>query len=182
VQAMRTSRRRARWIALGGAPVLVVVVILAALGGRASASSSSANAGVERDAHFWRQLVSTLKPAGEAPFRLRSMADHRLYVMPSGVSIALHFDNMNLAKAKNLNWVAVAVPGTFTRADQARVNRVYGPGFTHFHSYRKDVHAGPAGTKGVWFVHVGTRNFRSPFGPVQRGKVDLRFMPTRPPR
>jgi hypothetical protein len=34
----------------------------------------------------------------------------------------------------------------------------------------------------VWFVHVGGRDFRSPFGRVERGKVDLRFMPTRPPR
>jgi len=28
----------------------------------------------------------------------------------------MHFDNMNLAKTKNLNWVAMGVPGVFTKA------------------------------------------------------------------
>jgi hypothetical protein len=110
------------------------------------------------------------------------MADHRLLMLPSGVALALHFDNMNLAKAKHLNWVALAIPGRFTKADQARVNRLYGPGFTHFHNFKTDVHGGPAGVEGVWFVHVGARNFTSPFGKVRLGKVDRNFMPTAPPR
>jgi hypothetical protein len=91
-------------------------------------------------------------------------------------------DNPSLAKAKNVNWVAVAVPGVFTKADQARVNRLYGPGFTHFHDLKGDSHGGAPGTKGVWFLHIGTRNFTSPFGEVQRGKVDQSFMPAPPPR
>jgi hypothetical protein len=135
---------------------------------------------LEQDAKFWRQLVSGF-PAAKA-LGMNSMADHRLLILPSGVALALHFDNVNLAKAKNLNWVALAIPGQFTKADQARVNRLYGPGFTHFHVFNRDVHAGRPGEKGVWFVHVGARDFRSPFGLVKDGKVDLRFMPTRPPR
>jgi hypothetical protein len=133
----------------------------------------------QRDARFWQQLTAAFTPARK--LGLNSMADHLMVRTPGGPVLALHFDNMNLDKARNLNWVAFAVPGHFSRADQARVNRLYGPGFTHFHDLKTDVHGGKLGTKGVWFVHIGTRNFRSPFGRVRVGKVDLNFMPTRPP-
>jgi hypothetical protein len=136
-------------------------------------------ANAERDARFWRQLTSAFVPGKR--LGLKSMSDHTILRTPRGPVLALHFDNMNLDKARNLNWVAYALPGRFTRSDQARLNRLYGPGFTHFHSFKNDAHGGPAGTDGVWFVHIGTRNFRSPFGQVRSGKVDLKFMPTRPP-
>jgi hypothetical protein len=137
-------------------------------------------ADAERDARFWRQLSSAFVPGKR--LGLNSMADHELLRTRGGPVLALHFDNMNLDKARNLNWVAFALPGRFTRADQARVQRLYGPGFTHFHDFARDAHASTPGAKGVWFVHIGTRNFRSPFGQVRTGKVDLNFMPTRPPR
>jgi hypothetical protein len=136
-------------------------------------------ADAQRDAKFWRQLTSAFTPAQR--LGLKSMSDHVMLRTPGGPVLALHFDNMNLEKAQNLNWVAFALPGRFSRADQARVNRLYGPGFTHFHDLKTDVHGGKVGTKGVWFVHIGTRNFQSPFGRVRVGKVDLNFMPTRPP-
>ncbi len=136
-------------------------------------------ASAERDARFWRQLNSAFVPAKR--MGLNSMADHVVLRTPGGPVLALHFDNMNLDKAQNLNWVAYALPGSFTRADQARLNRLYGPGFTHFHSFKTDAHGGKLGTRGVWFVHIGTRNFRSPFGQVRSGKVDRNFMPTKPP-
>jgi hypothetical protein len=136
-------------------------------------------ANVERDAKFWRQLTSAFVPGRR--LGLNSMADHVILRTPGGPVLALHFDNMNLDRAQNLNWVAYALPGRFTRADQARLNRLYGPGFTHFHDLRGDAHGGKLGTPGVWFVHIGTRNFRSPFGQVRSGKVDQNFMPTRPP-
>jgi hypothetical protein len=169
---------------------LVVAAAVAALVGRSSATAAPAAsesqalrsevASLRRDARFWRQLSSAFTPGKS--IGLNSMADHTLLRLPGGLVMALHFDNMNLSKAKNLNWVALAVPGKFTRADQARVNRLYGPGFTHFHNFKEDAHAGPAGMPGVWFVHVGTRNFTSPFGKVKIGRVDRNFMPTRPPR
>ena len=136
-------------------------------------------ANAERDARYWRQLTSAFVPGKR--LGMNSMSDHVLLRTPGGPVLALHFDNMNLDRARNLHWVAYALPGRFTRADQARLNRSYGPGFTHFHSFKNDAHGGPAGTKGVWFVHIGTRNFRSPFGQVRAGKVDLNFMPTKPP-
>ncbi len=136
-------------------------------------------ADAQRDARFWQQLTSAYVPGKK--LGLNSMADHVLLRTPGGPVLALHFDNMNLAKAKNLNWVAFAIPGRFTRADQDRANRLYGPGFTHFHDLKGDAHGAKLGTKGVWFVHIGTRNFRSPFGQVRVGKVDPNFMPTRPP-
>ncbi len=134
---------------------------------------------LKQEARFWEQLTTVLKPA---PAHLRSMQDHRLYVLPSGIIVGLHFDNMKLAKAKNLNWVVFGVPGVFTKADQRRVERQYGPGFTHFHDLEADTHGGKPGAKGAWFVHVGVRDFTSPFGKVTAGAIDSRFMPTPPPR
>lgn len=97
-------------------------------------------AAAERDAKFWRQLTSAFVPARR--MGLRSMADHVMLRTPGGPVLALHFDSMNLAKARNLNWVAFALPGLFTRADQARLNGLYGPGFTHFHDLKTDAHGG----------------------------------------
>jgi hypothetical protein len=166
----------------GALTVLVVagLTFLAIRGPSSGAVTSAEPALGKRDAQFWQQLVQNFR-SGKS-MGINSMADHELLMLPGGLVLALHFDNMNLAKAKNLNWIAVAVPGVFTRADQRRVNRLYGPGFTHFHDFEADVHAGKPGAKGVWFVHVGARNFTSPFGKVRAGKVDLNFMPTKPPR
>lgn len=173
------------------APLIVGIALGAALlGGRgATASAAPAQARdvtsleaklsqTRQDAKYWSQLTSVLKPA---PSHLRSMQDHRLYMLPSGIVLGLHFDNMNLAKAKNLNWVVFGVPGLFTKADQQRVTRQFGPGFVHFHDVVHDTHGGNPGAKGFWFVHIGARNFRSPFGQVKDGVIDATMMPT-PPR
>jgi hypothetical protein len=188
-RALATAPRR-RFVlslALLGLTTAVVLSLLATRSGAGTTSSAveiaalkTQLADTQRDARFWRQLTSAFVPGKQ--LGLNSMADHSLLRTPGGPVLALHFDNLNLAKAKNLNWVALAIPGRFTRADQARVNKLYGPGFTHFHDFAADVHAGKPGVKGVWFVHVGTRDFNSPFGRVRTGKVDLNFMPTRPPR
>jgi hypothetical protein len=146
---------------------------------RELASVKAQLATAQRDARFWKQLTSAFVPAKK--LGLNAMADHLVLKTPGGPVLALHFDNMNLAKAQNLNWVAYALPGRFTRSDQERLNRLYGPGFTHFHDPKTDIHGGKTGVKGIWFVHIGTRNFTSPFGRVQSGKVDTRFMPTKPP-
>jgi hypothetical protein len=172
-------------VALASAATVTVLLATRSEAGTTSPTAKIAAletqlAGAQRDARFWRQLSSAFTPGKK--LGIDSMADHTLLRTPGGPVLALHFDNMNLAKAKNLNWVAFAVPGRFTRADQARVNRLYGPGFTHFHDLKGDAHGGKAGTRGIWFVHIGTRNFKSPFGRVRTGKVDQTFMPTRPPR
>jgi uncharacterized membrane protein YphA (DoxX/SURF4 family) len=169
-------------------PMLVGLALGAALfgghGGTASATPAQARdvasleatlSRTQQDAKFWTQLTSVLKPA---PQHLRSMQDHRLYMLPSGIILGLHFDNMKLAKAKNLNWVVFGVPGRFTKADQARVTHQFGPGFVHFHDFVADTHGGKAGAKGFWFVHIGARNFHSPFGQVKDGVIDPTMMPT----
>jgi len=167
-------------------PVLIGAVLGALLIGgsdrAASATSPRAHdvatlSRTQQDAKFWTQLTSVLKPA---PANLRSMQDHRVYMLPSGIVIGLHFDNMNLAKANNLNWVVLGVPGRFTKADQQRVSREFGPGFVHFHDFVHDTHGGKPGAKGFWFVHIGARNFQSPFGQVQGGAIDPHMMPTPP--
>lgn len=154
------------------APASAQAQKIAALEARLAAS--------ELDATFWQQLVQSFKPAKS--MKLNSMADHQVLVLPSGLVLGLHFDNMNLAKAKNLNWIAVGFPGVFTQADKARVNRLYGPGINHFHDLKTDVHGGKPGAKGVWFAHIGARSFTSPFGKVVPGAIDARFMPTAPPK
>ena len=184
-----SKARSALWLL---APLVVGLALGAALfggaGGTASAAPSQARdvatleaklGQAQQDVTFWKQLTAVFKPA---PLHLRSMQDHRLYMLPSGIVLGLHFDNMNLAKAKNLNWVVFGVPGKFTKADQKRVTRQFGPGFVHFHDFVHDTHGGKPGAKGFWFVHVGARNFRSPFGPVKAGAIDPRFMPTPPTR
>ena len=148
--------------------------VAAAALGAAGMLTTAATAG-EHDAKYWQQLTALLQPV-EMP----SMTDHRAYMLPSGVVLALHFDNMDLAKAENLNWVAVGLPGKFCKADQARVEAEYGKGFTHFHSMKNDTHGGEAGEEGVWFVHTAVREFEAPWGKVKPG-VDTNFMPTEAP-
>jgi hypothetical protein len=166
---------------------LLVAALVGSSGGAATAGTQAKEvaalraelAAVRPKARFWDQLAQNFKPA--RGMGLVSMSDHEVLALPSGLVMALHYDSPNLAKAKNLNWIAIGIPGVFTKADQARVNRLYGPGATHFHDLEADAHGGKAGTKGVWFIHVGARNFTSPFGKVSQGKVDMRFMPTPPP-
>lgn len=130
----------------------------------------------QRDARFWQQLTAPM-----APVKMTSMTDHRAYMLPGGTVIALHFDNMNLDKAANLNWMALGIAGKFCKTGQERIERQFGPGFVHFHSMKNDTHGGQPGEDGVWFVHVGARNFTSPFGPVREGVPDAAFMPTPAP-
>lgn len=144
----------------------------------AAASGGAASASVQRDARYWQQLMNVLKPV-----EMKSMTDHRAFMLPTGAVIALHFDNMDLSKAENLNWVALGVPGKFTKAEQQRVEQPFGPGFIHFHDMKNDVHGGAPGAEGVWFVHIAVRDFESPMsgGAVKAG-IDTKFMPTPPPQ
>lgn len=129
---------------------------------------------VQRDARYWNQLTNVLMPV-----ELKSMTDHRAFMLPTGAVLAVHHDNLDLTKAENLNWVALGVPGKFCKQDQERVEAQFGSGFTHFHDLMKDTHGGAPGAEGVWFVHIAVRDFDSPMsgGAVKAG-VDGRFMPT----
>jgi hypothetical protein len=141
----------------------------------AAAGCGGSSDETEQDAKYWQQLTSLMQPV-----ELSSMSDHRAYMLPSGVMVALHFDNLKLDKAKNLNWVALGFPGVFCRADQERIERQYGNGFTHFHDLKNNAHGGKPGAEGVWLVHVGVRGFEAPWGQVKQG-IDQNFMPTDAP-
>ena len=163
--------------------LLAVGLIGAGCGGSddgesADAAESAESAEVRQDARYWQQLTALFEPV-----ELASMTDHRAYMLPSGYLLALHFDNMDLAKAENLNWVALGVPGRFCERDQKRVEAEFGDGFTHFHDLEADTHGGKPGAEGVWFVHSGVRNFESQMstGPVTGGEIDTGFMPTPAP-
>lgn len=132
---------------------------------------------VQRDARYWSQLTNVLMP-----LELKSMTDHRAFMLPTGAVLAAHLDNLDLSKAENLNWLAFGVPGKFCKQDQERVEAQFSKGFTHFHDLKNDTHGGAPGAEGVWFVHIAVRNFDSPMsgGPVTAG-VDGRFMPTAAP-
>lgn len=175
-------RRRTGLFAL----VLLVVSLFAAGCGGDEGGASEADAAdlraqladAEQDSRYWQQLTSLMEPV-----ELKSMTDHRAYMLPSGYLLALHFDNMDLDQAENLNWVALGVPGTFCKKDQQRAETEFGPGVTHFHDLEADTHGGKPGADGVWFVHVAVRDFTSPMseGPVEGGKPDSGFMPTPAP-
>ncbi len=173
---------------LGLAGIAVATGVLAACGGSDGLSAEEAQAQQERiaaleselgaarvDARMWEQLTSLLQPV-----ELKSMTDHRAYALPNGHLIALHFDNMDLSQAENLNWVALGIPGRFCREDQQRIEQEYGSGFTHFHDLAADVHGGEPGVEGVWFVHVAVRDLEAPWGQVSQG-IDAGFMPTEAP-
>ena len=127
---------------------------------------------LQQDQTYWKQLTSVLMPVS-----LKTMTDHRAHMLQSGAVIALHFDDMDLGKAKNLNWVAFGVPGKYCQADQQRIETQFGKGFTHFHDMKNDTHGGKPGAEGVWFQHTAVRDFDAPWGKVVPG-VDLKFMPT----
>lgn len=134
---------------------------------------------LSQDAAYWKELTALMKPV-----ELKSMTDHRAYMLPSGVLMALHFDNAKLQEARHLNWVALGIPGKNCREDQQRIESTLGTGFTHFHDLKRDTHGSSIpGVEGVWFVHVGVRDFESPMsgGPVKLG-VDEKFMPTPAPQ
>jgi hypothetical protein len=155
--------------------VAVVVAAAGCGGGSDEGASEQELTGMQQDAKYWRQLTSLMRPV-----ELTSMSDHRAYMLPSGVIVALHFDNLDLDKAKNLNWVALGFPGRFCKADQQRIERQYGNGFTHFHDLKNNAHGGKPGAEGIWLVHVGVRTFQAPWGQVSR-EIDQRFMPTEAP-
>jgi len=117
---------------LGGVMALGIVVGAHAPAATAPASAASTGqevsslktqvAALQGDAGYWKQLVSIMEP-----MKLATMTDHRAYMLPSGVVLALHFDDMDLSKAKNLNWVALGVPGKFCERDRERVTASFGP-------------------------------------------------------
>ena len=133
-------------------------------------------AGVQQDAKYWTQLTSVFMPVAA---KLPSMSDHTAFMTPGGLIVALHYDSMDISRAQNLNWLAIGVPGKFTKADQDRIEKLYGVPFTHFHDLMADTHGGPPGVEGVWFVHIAVREFDAPWGPLKPG-IDSNFMPTPP--
>jgi hypothetical protein len=175
--------RRTALLAFGPL-VIAVALITAGCGGDDGASEAETAdlraqlADARQDSRYWQQLTNLMEPV-----ELKSMTDHRAYMLPSGYLLALHFDNMDLEQAENLNWVALGVPGTFCEKDQQRVEAEVGPGVTHFHDLKADTHGGKPGAEGVWFVHVAVRDLTSPMseGPVEGGKPDPGFMPTPAP-
>jgi len=130
---------------------------------------------LDTEAKYWKQLTALL-----APVQMPLMTDHRAYMLPSGLVLALHFDNMDLDQAENLNWLAIGIPGQYWKEDQERIEAQYGKGFTHFHDMENDIHGGEPGARGVWFVHLAVREFEAPWGLVKPG-IDHNFMVTPAP-
>jgi hypothetical protein len=185
VERLRHSVGKSWLLTAAASLVGVAALVAAGCGGGSGEAADERVAALEQqvsnlkgDANYWQQLTRLMKPV-----ELSSMTDHRAYMLPSGYLLALHFDNMDLDKAENLNWVALGVPGTFCKKDQQRAESEFGPGVTHFHDLAADTHGGKPGAKGVWFVHVAVRDFTSPMseGPVEGGKPDSGFMPTPAP-
>jgi hypothetical protein len=178
--------RKGRSATLVAGLAALALVAAACSPGTASGSPASAKdqeiaslkaqiAGLQQDQTYWKQLTSLVQPVS-----MKTMTDHRAHMTQSGYVIALHFDDMDLGKAKNLNWLAFGVPGRFCAADQQKIEAQFGKGFTHFHDMKNDTHGGKPGAEGVWFQHTAVREFEAPWGKVTPG-VDMKFMPTPPP-
>ncbi len=182
---MRTTRRLTRIVAGLGALLLVAGACAPATSAAAQAPTAAKDqeiaglktqlAALQQDETYWKQLTSTVMPV-----TLKTMTDHRAYMLQSGALMALHFDDMDLSKAKNLNWIAFGVPGKYCAADQQRIEAQFGKGFTHFHDMVNDTHGGKPGAQGAWLMHIAVREFDAPWGHVVPG-VDLKFMPTPAP-
>lgn len=157
--------------------ILLGIGLALVMGACAPSTTKDQPAALQKDASYWKQLTALMKPV-----EMKSMTDHRAYILPSGVVLALHFDSMDLNAAQNLNWIALGIPARFCKEDQERLDKAYGPGFTHFHDLKNDTHGGAKGSEGVWFIHIAVRSFDSP---MSGGKVppgpDLKFMPTLAP-
>ena len=165
---MHTVRmRRLHWLAL-----LPLGLLLAAACGEDSGIESAMGAQIKQ-----AYTATPLKPA---------MPDHQFMAAGDGTFMFVHYDKP-AEDATKLLYVGVAVPGTFTKEEQARVEEQFGKGFTHFHqgncaSASADAcHGGSGGEDGFWFRHVAVDSFKMPWGDVKPG-VDLAFMPTVPPR
>ncbi len=139
------------------------------------ASLQAQLASSQQDAKYWTQLSTIFMQV-----KLPTMTDHTVTMTPGGLMVALHYDNHDISKAQNLNWIAVGIPGKYSKQDQARIEKLYGKGFTHFHDLMADTHGGPPGVEGVWFVHIAVREFDAPWGSLKPG-LDTAFMPTPPP-
>lgn len=182
---MRPTRRLTGIVAGLGALLLVAGACAPATSGAAQPATSAKDqeiatlktqlAGLQQDETYWKQLTSTLPP-----ITLKTMTDHRAHMLQGGALIALHFDDVDLGKAKNLNWIAFGVPGRYCAADQQKIEAQFGKGFTHFHDMTNDTHGGKPGAQGVWFQHTAVREFDAPWGHVVPG-VDMKFMPTPAP-
>ncbi|MBI4298937.1 MAG: hypothetical protein HY666_04165, partial [Chloroflexi bacterium] len=98
------SRKRAAFWAIGGLALALLVSAcspgvsqeVADAKDREIATLKGQLTSVQQDATYWQQLNSVMMPV-----ELKSMTDHSAYMLPSGVIMALHFDNMDLKQAKN---------------------------------------------------------------------------------
>jgi hypothetical protein len=77
--------------------------------------------------------MQQLKAAYSSPSPVSpAMPDHIFLAQGDGTFLFLHFDKP-VDKAEKVLYTGMAVPGVFSRADQERVEKQFGKGFTHFH-------------------------------------------------
>lgn len=112
---MRHGRRLTGAVA-GLAALLLVAGACAPAGAQPAATAKDQEvvslkaqlAALQQDETYWKQLTSVVMPVS-----LQTMTDHRAHLLQTGGIIALHFDDMDLGKARNLNWIAFGVPGKY---------------------------------------------------------------------
>lgn len=131
--------------------------------------------------------MQQLKAAYSSPSPVSpAMPDHIFLAQGDGTFLFLHFDKP-VGKAEKVLYTGIAVPGVFSKADQERVEKQYGKGFTHFHRTKCAANdpnachgADRVGEEGYWFRHTAVDSFKMPWGDVRPG-TDYSFMPTPPP-
>lgn len=114
--------------------------------------------------------------------------DHLWLKVDDHSILFLHFDKP-VGEATRLLYVGYGIKGRWCAEDQERAEKLAGKGFTHFHRIAKTAtfDAGHGGSKpgeaGYWLKHVGIGPaFKMPWGDVQPGTTDAKFMPTTAPK
>jgi hypothetical protein len=122
----------------------------------------------------------------KSPFET-DLPDHVWLIADDKSVVFLHFDKP-ATDATRVLYTGYGIKGRWCAEDQERIEALAGKGFTHFHRTAKvptpDAgHGGAkAGESGYWLKHVAVAPaFKMPWGEVEPGVVDAKFMPTKAP-
>jgi hypothetical protein len=189
---MRSSR-----IAFVSGSAAAALVAAGLVGGyNASAQQDKAQqeqAGAQQDelpselvADLGEQLTGTLSVDG--PFKT-DLPDH-LWVPGDENANSLVFVHLDkpAPEAMRVLYTGFGIKGRWCAEDQQKIEELAGEGFTHFHRIAEVASpdaghgGGEPGEEGYWLKHVAVGEpFEMPWGQVEPGKVDMKFMPTEAP-
>jgi hypothetical protein len=176
---MRNSRIT---ISIGTAAAALVVAGMVG-GYHASAQEGDLPSGLAAD--LGEQLGASLSQ--DSPFET-DLPDHLWLVADDESAVFIHLDKP-APEATRVIYMGYGVKGRWCAEDQEQIESVAGEGFTHFHRTAEVAtpdagHGGSEpGEPGYWLKHVAVGPaFEMPWGTVEPGMTDQKFMPTAAPK